>query len=45
MMATRMRDLTGATPVDLKALLPRGPADAGRSTVADPHVSRHVDLG
>lgn len=45
MMATRMRDLTGATPVVLSQLIARSPSDTGRSPSADPHVSRRTDLG
>lgn len=45
MMATRMSELTGATPVDLKALLPRGPSGTERSTSTDTTVARRVELG
>ena len=45
MMATRMHELTGATPVALKDLIARGPSDASRSPSANPHISRRVDQG
>lgn len=47
MMATRMAELAGATPVDLKALTrsPAGPVGGSGATSTDPHISRRVELG
>lgn len=44
-MTTRMHELSGATPVALKDLIARAPADTGRSTSTDTTVARRVELG